>query len=141
MQPWQPQVSPKNLNELLAIPTPMKIIKKPTQIKAAGEPPKKIEEFIGLVNSSTEEVSIARMTSPPGWSEPGQTPDFDEYTLVLEGTLVVETVKGKQEIHANEAVITEKGEWVRYSTPYEGGATYIAICNPAFSMERVRRDA
>ena len=118
----------------------MKIIKKPTIIKAAGEPPKKIEEFIGLVNSSTDELSIARMTSPTGWSEPGQTPEFDEYTLVLKGTIVVETKEGKQEINASEAVISEKGEWVRYSTPYEGGAEYIAICNPAFSMDRVRRD-
>ena len=118
----------------------MKIIKKPTEIKAAGEPAKKIEEFIGLVNSSSDDLSIARMTSPNGWSEPGQTPEFDEYTLVLKGIVVVETKDGKQEIAANEAVITKKGEWVRYSTPYEGGAEYIAICYPAFSMERVQRD-
>jgi len=118
----------------------MKIVKKPTEIIAAGEPAKKIEEFIGLVNSSTNELSIARMTSPSGWSEPGQTPEFNEYSLVLKGTLVLETRDGKHEIHSNEAVITEKGEWVRYSTPYEGGAEYIAICHPAFSMERVRRD-
>lgn len=118
----------------------MKIIKQPTEIKAAGEPVKLIEEFIGLVNSSTDELSIAKMTSPAGWSEPGQTPEFDEYTLVLKGTLLVETREGAKEIHSNEAVVTEKGEWVRYSTPYEGGAEYIAICYPAFSMERVKRD-
>jgi len=118
----------------------MKIIKKPTEIKAAGEPAKLIEEFIGLVNSSTDELSIARMTSPAGWSEPGQTPEFNEYTLVLKGRLVVETREGSQEVHAHEVLITEKGEWVRYSTPYEGGAEYIAICHPAFSMERVQRD-
>ncbi len=118
----------------------MKIIKEPTRIKAAGEPVKVIEEFIGNVNSSTDEISIARMKSPKGWSEPGQTPEFDEYTLVLKGTLVVETRELKKEIRDNEAVITKKGEWVRYSTPYEGGAEYIAICSPAFSMERAHRD-
>lgn len=118
----------------------MKIIKKPTQIEAAGVPAKKIEEFIGLVNSSTDELSIARMTSPGGWSEPGQTPEFNEYTFVLKGTLLVETKKGSFEVKANEVLIAEKGEWVRYSTPYEGGAEYIAICSPAFSMDRVQRD-
>jgi len=118
----------------------MKIIKTPTEIKAAGEPAKLIEEFIGLVNSSTDELSIARMKSPTGWSEPGQTPSFDEYTLVLSGTLVIDTREGTHEIHANEAVLTEKGEWVSYRTPYEGGAEYIAICIPAFSPDRVKRD-
>jgi mannose-6-phosphate isomerase-like protein (cupin superfamily) len=118
----------------------MKIITKPTEIEAAGKPAKRIEEFFGLVNSSTDELSIARMTSPAGWSEPGQTPEFDEYTLVLKGTLVIETREGRHEVRANEAVVTGKGEWVRYSTPFEGGAEYIAICNPAFSLERVQRD-
>lgn len=118
----------------------MKIITKPTEIEAAGTPAKKIEEFFGLVNSSNDELSIARMTSPAGWSEPGQTPEFDEYTLVLKGTLLIETREGRQEVHANEAVVTGKGEWVRYSTPFEGGAEYIAICKPAFSMDRVQRD-
>lgn len=118
----------------------MKIINKPTQIKAAGEPVKIIDEFIGRVNSLTEGISIARMKSPQGWSEPGQTPEFDEYTLVLKGTIVVETKEGEKEINANEAVITEKGEWVRYSTPFEGGAEYIAVCSPAFSLELAHRD-
>ena len=140
MPPWQPPVSQNISNNKIQTIIHMKIIKKPTEIKAAGEPAKKIEEFIGLVNSSTDDLSIARMTSPTGWSEPGQTPEFDEYTLVLKGTIVVETREGIKEINAHEAVITEKGEWVRYSTPYEGGAEYIAICSPAFSMERVQRD-
>jgi mannose-6-phosphate isomerase-like protein (cupin superfamily) len=118
----------------------MKIIKKATEIVAAGTPRKKIEEFIGLVNSSTDELSIARMTSPTGWSEPGQTPDFDEYTFVLKGRLLIETKEGSHEVHANELVLSKKGEWVRYSTPFEGGAEYIAICSPAFSMDRVQRD-
>lgn len=138
--PLQQQVSQNNFYNCGIIFNLMRIIRKPTEIKAAGEPVKKIEEFIGLVNSSTDDLSIARMTSPTGWSEPGQTPEFDEYTLVLKGTIVVETRGGKQEINPSEVVITEKGEWVRYSTPYEGGAEYIAICNPAFSMERVKRD-
>ena len=119
----------------------MKIINKPSEVKAAGTPAKRIEEFIGLVNSSTDEISIARMNSPMGWIEPGQVPEFSEYTLVLKGILVVETREGRSEIKANEAAITEKGEWVRYSTPYEGGAEYMAVCHPAFSPERVHRDS
>ena len=118
----------------------MKIIEKPTKIKAAGEPIKIIEEFIGNINSTTDEISIARMRSPKGWSEPGQTPDFNEYSVVLNGILVVETKKGKKEIQANQTVIIEKGEWVKYSTPYENGAEYISVCSPAFSLERVNRD-
>ena len=118
----------------------MKIIQKPTEIEAAGTPAKKIEEFIGLVNSSTDELSIARMTSPTGWSEPGQTPEFDEYTFVIKGKLLIETKEGSYEVHANELVLAKKGEWVRYSTPFEGGAEYMAICSPAFSMDRVQRD-
>jgi mannose-6-phosphate isomerase-like protein (cupin superfamily) len=118
----------------------MRIIKNPAEIKAAGKPAKRIEEFIGLVNSASDEISIARMTSPKGWTEPGQIPEFSEYTLVLKGILVVETREGKSEINADEAVITEKGEWVRYSTPCEHDAEYIAICLPAFSPERVNRD-
>jgi mannose-6-phosphate isomerase-like protein (cupin superfamily) len=118
----------------------MKIIKQATVVEAAGTPAKKIEEFIGRVNSSTDELSIARMTSPTGWSEPGQTPEFNEYTYVLKGKLLVETREGSFEVQANELVLTNKGEWVRYSTPFEGGAEYIAICSPAFSMDRVRRD-
>ncbi len=118
----------------------MKIIKKPTEVEAAGEPPKKIEEFIGLVSSGSDEISVARMRSPKGWIEPGQVPEFTEYTLVLKGTLVVESVDQEAEINASEAVVTYPGEWVRYSTPYENGAEYIAICLPAFSPKRVNRD-
>ena len=92
------------------------------------------------MNSSTDQVSIARMKSPHGWSEPGQTPEFDEYTVVLRGTLVVETREGRSEIHENQAVFTERGEWIRYSTPYEGGAEYVAVCLPAFSPAGVNRD-
>lgn len=116
------------------------LIPSPTRIHAAGEPPKTIEEFIGRVNSKTAEVSVARMTSPPGWSEPGQTPEFDEYTIVLRGKLRVETREGVFEVCAGQAIITHRGEWVRYSTPEEG-AEYIAVCLPAFSPESVRRDA
>ena len=118
----------------------MKIIKKATEIVAAGTPTKKIEEFIGLVNSSTDKLSIARMTSPTGWSEPGQTPDFDEYTIVLNGMLQVETKDKIYEIKAGEGIITFKGEWIRYSTPTPEGAEYIAVCVPAFSPETVNRD-
>ena len=118
----------------------MKKIEQVTQIKAAGQPPKSIEEFIGKVNSQHDEISIARMKSPQGWSEPGQTPDFTEYSIVLKGTLVIETRSGKQEIRADQAGIVEKGEWVRYSTPYENGAEYLSVCIPAFSPGRVNRD-
>jgi len=112
----------------------------PTIIRAVGNKPKTIEEFIGLVNSKTEEVSIARMTSPAGWIEPGQTPDFDEYTLVLKGMLRVTTMEGVQDVRAGEAIIANKGEWVRYSTPGPDGAEYVAVCMPAFSLESVHRD-
>ena len=112
----------------------------PTIIRAVGNKPKTIEEFIGLVNSKTEEVSIARMTSPAGWIEPGQTPDFDEYTLVLKGMLRVTTREGAQDVRAGEAIIANKGEWVRYSTPGPDGAEYVAVCMPAFSLESVHRD-
>ncbi|MDD5450469.1 MAG: hypothetical protein PHT49_01035 [Desulfovibrionales bacterium] len=118
----------------------MKIINKTTKINAAGSPPKQIEELIGLVNSKDDDVSIARMRSPEGWSEPGQIPDFNEYTIMLKGTLKIETKNGISEIKENEAVIIERGEWVKYSTPYKYGAEYIAICIPAFSPKRVHRD-
>ncbi len=118
----------------------MKIIHKPTLIKAAGIPEKRIEEFIGKVNSGTDAISIARMKSPQGWTEPGQTPEFSEYTLVLNGVLVIETKNKRFEVCANEAVLADKGEWIRYSSPYENGAEYIAICLPAFSPDRVHRD-
>lgn len=115
-------------------------IDKPSLIAAAGSLPKRIEEYIGRVNSRTTEVSIARMTSPAGWQEPGQTPEFDEYTVVLSGMLRVETKDGSLDIRAGEAVIANKGEWVRYSSPEEGGAEYIAVCLPAFSPDTVHRD-
>lgn len=119
----------------------MQYIKKPAIIRAAGNPPKQIEEFIGSVNSQTSEVSIARMTSPTGWSEPGQTPEFSEYTVVLKGTLKVKLKDRELEISAGQAIIVQPGEWVQYSTPYDGGAEYIAVCLPAFSLELVHRDA
>ena len=116
------------------------IIKNPTKIEAASNKPKIIEEFIGRVNSSNQQISIAKMQSPQGWKEPGQTPEFDEYTIVLKGMLRVET-KGKTfDIKSGEAVITRKGEWIRYSTPESGGAEYIAVCLPAFSADTVHRD-
>ena len=115
-------------------------IEKPTVIQSAGNLPKVIEEYFGRVNSKTSALSVARMRSPAGWEEPGQTPEFDEYTVVLAGTLRVATREGVVDIGAGQAVIAEKGEWVQYSTPLEGGAEYIAVCHPAFSMENVHRD-
>jgi ethanolamine utilization protein EutQ (cupin superfamily) len=115
-------------------------INSPSIIKAAGNKPKIIEEFIGRVNSKTNDVSIARMKSPGGWIEPGQTPEFDEYTLVLKGELHVKTRYEKIIIKQGEAVISKKGEWIQYSTPKEEGAEYIAVCLPAFSIETVNRD-
>jgi mannose-6-phosphate isomerase-like protein (cupin superfamily) len=118
----------------------MKLIQKPTIIEAAGTPPKQIEEFIGRVNSGTSEVSIARMTSPEGWSEPGQTPEFNEYTVVLKGTLRAAFKDREIDVTAGQAIVVQAGEWVRYSTPHAGGAEYIAVCVPAFSPESVKRD-
>jgi mannose-6-phosphate isomerase-like protein (cupin superfamily) len=115
-------------------------LKKPTEIKACGNKPKMIKEFIGRVNSQTNGLSIAKMESPGGWQEPGQTPEFDEYSIVLKGTLRAETKKGVFDIKAGEAFIALKGEWVRYSTPEKTGAEYIAVCHPAFSPETVHRD-
>ena len=114
------------------------LLLKPTVIPAAGEPPKIIEEFVGRVNSRTSALSIARMTSPPGWREPGQTPEFDEYTVVLRGELQVQTRDKNYNVAAGQAIIVHAGEWVRYSTPQ--GAEYIAVCLPAFSPETVHRD-
>ena len=115
-------------------------IQKPTVIQAAGNPPKKIEEFVGRVNSATTALSIARMKSPSGWSEPGQTPEFDEYTIVLQGCLHVK-MKGEEfDVKAGEAVIVNAGQWVQYSTPWPEGAEYIAVCLPAFSPDTVHRD-
>lgn len=117
------------------------LIKSPTIIQAAGNKPKKIEEFIGRVNSQTSVVSIARMNSPSGWTEPGQTPEFEEYTIVLKGMLRVTTKQGVMDVHAGEAIIAHPGEWVQYSSPGEEGAEYIAVCSPAFSLETVHRDS
>lgn len=115
------------------------LIAKSTRIEAAGNKPKIIQEHVGRVNSKTEAVSVARMSSPAGWVEPGQTPEFDEYTLVLSGMLRVEHKSGTIDVHAGQAVIAHAGEWIRYSTPE--GAEYIAICLPAFSPNTVRRDS
>jgi mannose-6-phosphate isomerase-like protein (cupin superfamily) len=117
------------------------LIEKPTRVEAAGNKPKLIDEFIGRVNSGTAELSVARMRSPGGWLEPGQTPEFDEYTVVLAGLLRVESRAGILEVAAGQAVITRAGEWIRYSTPNPEGAEYIAICLPAFSPNTVHRDA
>ena len=117
-----------------------KVIAAPTVIPAAGQPPKIIEEFIGRVNSQTAALSIAKMTSPSGWREPGQTPEFNEYTIVLRGELQVETREAVHEVRAGQAVIVNAGEWVRYSTPGLEGAEYIAVCLPAFSSETVHRN-
>lgn len=116
------------------------LVSTPTRITAAGNKPKLIDEYIGRVNSSTFALSIAHMRSPGGWLEPGQTPDFDEFTIVLKGMLRVTHKSGSIDVHAGQAVITHKGEWVRYSTPLEEGAEYIAVCLPAFSPETVHRD-
>jgi mannose-6-phosphate isomerase-like protein (cupin superfamily) len=116
-------------------------IQQPSIVQAAGNKPKIIEEYIGRVNSQTDGVSIARMKSPSGWIEPGQTPEFDEYTVVLRGTLRVTTNSGSIDVHPGEAVIVHKGEWVQYATPASEGAEYIAVCLPAFSMDSVHRDA
>lgn len=116
------------------------LIDRPTQIQAAGTKPKMIDEYVGRVNTRSDQISIAHMKSPSGWTEPGQTPQFDEYTLVLKGTLVVEHKGGRMDVGAGQAVITRPGEWVRYSSPGPDGAEYIAVCQPAFSPETVHRD-
>ena len=118
----------------------VKHIPKPSIIKAAGNKPKEIREYIGKLNSQNQEVSIAHMISPEGWSEPGQTPEFDEYTVVLSGILRVETSSGTIEVKTGEAIIVRKGDWVKYSTPGKDGAQYIAVCLPAFSPDTVHRD-
>ncbi|MFC1619348.1 cupin domain-containing protein [Candidatus Neomarinimicrobiota bacterium] len=115
-------------------------IDKPTIIEAVGNKPKVIEEYIGCVNSQTSDVSIARMKSPAGWEEPGQKPEFDEYTVVLRGLLRIRTKEKELDIQAGEAVIVNKNEWVRYSSPNEDGAEYISVCLPAFSPDTVHRD-
>ena len=115
-------------------------ISRPTTVASAGNLPKRIDEYVGRVNSGTTAVSIARMVSPPGWQEPGQRPEFDEYTVVLKGCLRVESEDGAVEIQAGQAIIAHAGQWVRYSTPAPEGAEYIAVCLPAFGPESVHRD-
>ena len=117
------------------------LIERPTQITAAGTKPKIILEHVGRVNSKTSAVSIAHMRSPGGWEEPGQAPEFDEYTVVLKGMLRVRHKGGVLDVRAGQAVITHRGEWVQYSTPEADGAEYIAVCLPAFSPETVHRDS
>jgi mannose-6-phosphate isomerase-like protein (cupin superfamily) len=116
------------------------LIESPATIAAAGTKPKVIEEFVGRVNTGEERVSVARMQSPAGWVEPGQRPEFDEFTLVLDGCLRVEHESGTIDVRAGQAVLVRAGEWVRYSSPEEGGATYVAVCLPAFAPETVHRD-
>jgi mannose-6-phosphate isomerase-like protein (cupin superfamily) len=117
-----------------------RLIASPTVIQAAGNKPKRIEEYAGRVNSGHENVSVARMTSPEGWEEPGQRPEFEEVTVVIRGTVRVEFEGGTMDVAAGQAVVTSPGEWVRYSTPQAGGAEYVAICLPAFSPDTVHRD-
>ena len=117
-----------------------RLIDHPTVVSSAGNKPKRIEEFVGRVNTGDPQVSVARMTSPEGWEEPGQRPSFDEITLVLRGRLCVEHESGELDVRAGQAVVTRPGEWVRYSTPDEGGADYVAVCVPAFSPDTVNRD-
>jgi mannose-6-phosphate isomerase-like protein (cupin superfamily) len=117
------------------------LISAPSVIQAAGTKPKRIEEYAGRVNSGHDRVSVARMQSPEGWEEPGQRPEFEEITVVLRGTLRVDHEEGSLEVSAGQAVVTAPGEWVRYSTPFPGGAEYVAVCIPAFSPDTVHRDA
>jgi len=112
----------------------------PTEIKACGNIPKVIKEYAGRVHTGTESISVAKMESPSGWSEPGQTPEFDEYTLVIRGLLRIETKRASFDVKAGEAFIAPRGEWVRYSTPGDDGAEYVAVCQPAFSPDTAHRD-
>jgi ethanolamine utilization protein EutQ len=116
------------------------LIPRPTRIEAAGNKPKLIDEYVGRVTSQTANVSVAHMRSPAGWQEPGQRPEFDEFTVVVKGMLRVEHPEGSLEVRAGQAVIVPKGEWIRYSTPEPEGAEYFAICSPAFSPDTVHRD-
>lgn len=116
------------------------LISSATVIEAAGSPPKRIEEWVGRINTGHSGVSIAHMNSPKGWTEPGQTPEYDEFTLVLKGCLRVETHSGALDVQAGQAVHCSPGEWIRYSSPFDGGADYIAVCMPAFAPDTVRRD-
>ncbi|MDX6724673.1 MAG: hypothetical protein QOD44_1348 [Solirubrobacteraceae bacterium] len=116
------------------------LIESPSRVEAAGTKPKVIDEFVGRVNTGEERVSVARMRSPEGWLEPGQRPEFDEYTIVLDGCLRVEHEGDALDVRAGQAVLVRAGEWVRYSTPEPGGAEYVAVCLPAFSPRTVHRD-
>jgi len=116
------------------------LVEVPSRVAAVGTPPKTIDEFVGRASSGDSGVSIARMRSPSGWSEPGQRPDFDEFTVVLRGALHVEHEGGVLDVRAGQAVVVRRGEWVRYSTPDPEGAEYVAVCLPAFSLETVHRD-
>jgi ethanolamine utilization protein EutQ len=117
------------------------LVAQATRIQAAGTKPKLIDEYIGRVNTKTSSLSVAHMRSPQGWEEPGQAPEFKEFTLVLKGTVRVRYRGGEMDVVAGQAVVAHAGEWVQYSTPLDGGAEYIAVCLPAFSMETVHRDA
>ncbi len=116
------------------------LIERPVRVQSAGNKPKLIDEFIGQARTGHDELSVARMQSPADWAEPGQTPDFDEITLVLGGLVRVEYRGGMLDVRAGQAVLVRRGEWVRYSTPDRGGAEYVAVCLPAFTLERVHRD-
>ena len=117
-----------------------RLIESPVRVAAAGEPPKTIDEYVGRASDGAEDVSLALMKSPPGWAEPGQRPEFDEYTIVLRGSVRVEFDGGALDVDAGQAVHCRPGEWVRYSTPGAEGAEYVSICLPAFSFEVVHRD-
>jgi mannose-6-phosphate isomerase-like protein (cupin superfamily) len=117
------------------------LIPRPSVIESAGNTPKIIQEFVGRVNSGTSALSIAHMVSPEGWVEPGQTPEFDEYTIVLRGLLRVTHRAGVIDVGAGQAILTRRGEWIQYASPHDGGAEYIAVCLPAFSPETVHRDS
>jgi len=130
----------ERLKEILQCRMP-RLIDAPAVIAAAGNKPKRIEEYAGRVNSGHSDVSVARMVSPEGWIEPGQRPEFEEITVVLNGMLRVEHEGGVIDVHAGQAVVARPGEWIRYSSPAPGGAEYVAICLPAFSIETVNRDA
>jgi ethanolamine utilization protein EutQ (cupin superfamily) len=117
-----------------------RLVETPSRVAAVGAPPKTIDEFVGRASSGDSGVSIARMRSPSGWSEPGQRPDFDEFTVVLRGALHVEHENGALDVRAGQAVIVRKGEWIRYSTPDPEGAEYVAVCLPAFGLDTVHRD-
>jgi len=120
---------------------PPTLIEQPSIVEAAGNQPKIIREYVGRVNSATSGLSIAQMHSPGGWVEPGQTPEFDEYTLVLRGTVRVAHADGALDVHPGQTVLAHAGEWVQYSTPGDGGAEYVSVCVPAFSPDLVHRDA